>query len=120
MHGHGHDHGLEGRLGADRRALAGALALICVLLVGGVVTDLAAFAGTALAGGLVLATGWDRFDPIASLAVAGLMFWSAAGLLRESTRIFLEGSPGDIDPDAVGRTIVAEDGVVEVHDLHVW
>ncbi len=85
-----------------------------------VATDLAAFVGTAVAGGLVLATGWDRFDPIAGLLVALLMFWAAFGLLRESTRIFLEVSPEDIDPDAVGRTIVAEPGVREVHDLHVW
>jgi cobalt-zinc-cadmium efflux system protein len=85
-----------------------------------VVTDLAAFAGTAVAGGLVLATGWDRFDPIAGLVVAALMFWGAFGLLRESTRIFLEVSPPNIDPEAVGRAIVAEPGVQEVHDLHVW
>jgi cobalt-zinc-cadmium efflux system protein len=85
-----------------------------------VATDLAAFAGTAAAGGLVLATGWDRFDPIAGLLVALLMFWAAFGLLRESTRIFLEVSPADIDPDAVGRAVVEEPEVVEVHDLHVW
>jgi cobalt-zinc-cadmium efflux system protein len=85
-----------------------------------VVTDLAAFAGTAIAGGLVLATGWDRFDPIAGLVVAVLMFWGAFGLLRESTRIFLEVSPPNIDPDAVARAIVAEPDVDEVHDLHVW
>jgi cobalt-zinc-cadmium efflux system protein len=85
-----------------------------------VATDLAAFVGTAIAGGLVLVTGWDRFDPIAGLIVALLMFWGAFGLLRESTRIFLEVSPANIDPDAVGRAIVAEPGVREVHDLHVW
>lgn len=85
-----------------------------------VLTDLAAFSGTAVAGGLVLATGWDRFDPIASLAVASLIFWASAGLLRESTRIFLEASPGEIDPDAVGRALVAAPQVVEAHDLHVW
>jgi cobalt-zinc-cadmium efflux system protein len=85
-----------------------------------VATDLAAFAGTAVAGALVLATGWDRFDPIAGLVVAVLVFGSAASLLRESTRIFMEGSPGEIDPDAVGRAVVAERHVVEVHDLHVW
>src|SRR5438874_5394356 len=43
-----------------------------------VTTDVAAFAGTAIAGALILATGWDRFDPLASLAVAGLIFWSSA------------------------------------------
>ena len=85
-----------------------------------VATDLAAFAGTAVAGALVLATGWDRFDPIAGLLVAALVVRSAVGLLRESTRIFMEGSPGEIDPDAVGRAVVGEDHVVEVHDLHVW
>ncbi len=85
-----------------------------------VATDLAAFVGTAVAGGLVLATGWDRFDPIAGLLVASLMFWAAFGLLRDSTRIFLEVSPANIEPDEVGRAIVAQPDVVEVHDLHVW
>jgi cobalt-zinc-cadmium efflux system protein len=85
-----------------------------------VLNDLAAFVGTAVAGGLILATGWNRFDPIASLAVAALIGWSSWGLLRDSTRIFLESSPADIDPDEVGRAIVASEDVVEAHDLHVW
>lgn len=85
-----------------------------------VATDLAAFAGTALAGALVLATGWDRFDPIASLLVAALMIRSSWSLLRDSGRIFLEAAPADIDPDAVAATLAADGEVVEVHDLHVW
>ena len=85
-----------------------------------VATDLAAFLGTAVAGALILATGWDRFDPIAGLVVSALVFRSAVVLLRESTRIFMEGSPGEIDPEAVGRAVVAQPEVVEVHDLHVW
>jgi cobalt-zinc-cadmium efflux system protein len=85
-----------------------------------VATDVAAFGAAALAGGLILATGWNRLDPIASLVVAGLMLWSSAHLLRESTLIFLERAPNDVDPEAIGRALVAEDGVVEVHDLHVW
>jgi cobalt-zinc-cadmium efflux system protein len=85
-----------------------------------VVTDVAAFAAAALAGALILATGWDRFDPIASLLVAGLMLWSSVQLLRESTLIFLERAPRDVDPEAIGRALVREEGVVEVHDLHVW
>jgi cobalt-zinc-cadmium efflux system protein len=85
-----------------------------------VATDLAAFLGTALAGGLVLATGWNRFDPIASLLVAALMFWASVGLLRESTRIFLEMSPAEIEPDAVAAAIVSLPHVVEAHDVHVW
>jgi cobalt-zinc-cadmium efflux system protein len=85
-----------------------------------IVTDLAAFVGTALAGLLVLLTGWNRFDPIASLVVAGLMFWAAAGLLRDSSRIFLEMSPRELDPADVGRAIASVEDVVEAHDLHVW
>jgi cobalt-zinc-cadmium efflux system protein len=85
-----------------------------------VATDLAAFVGTAVAGGLILATGWDRFDPIAGLAVAALMIRSSWTLLRESGRIFLEASPAGIDPAAVAQALADDDDVVEVHDLHVW
>jgi cobalt-zinc-cadmium efflux system protein len=85
-----------------------------------VATDTVAFAGTAVAGTLILVTGWDRFDSIASIGVAALMLWASWGLLRESASIFLERSPAGIDPDAVGRALVNEPEVVEVHDLHVW
>jgi cobalt-zinc-cadmium efflux system protein len=83
------------------------------------VTDVAAFAAAAAAGALILVTGWNRFDPIASLVVAALMLVSSWRLLRESTAIFMETS-GDIDPEEVGRALAAEPDVVGVHDLHVW
>jgi cobalt-zinc-cadmium efflux system protein len=85
-----------------------------------VATDLAAFAGTAVAGALILVTGWDRFDPVASLAVAALIFWSSAVLLRESSRILLEVSPGEMPPKEIADAMLAVPDVVEVHDLHVW
>jgi cobalt-zinc-cadmium efflux system protein len=85
-----------------------------------IATDLAAFIGTALAGVLILATGWNRFDPIASLFVSGLMFAASISLLRESGRIFLEGAPSSAPPGEVGRALVEHEGVVEAHDLHVW
>jgi cobalt-zinc-cadmium efflux system protein len=85
-----------------------------------VLADVAAFGATALAGGLILVTGWDRFDPLASLAVAALTIWWSVKLVRESTAIFLERAPSDADPEVIGRALVAEPGVVEVHDLHVW
>jgi cobalt-zinc-cadmium efflux system protein len=85
-----------------------------------VATDLAAFIGTAVAGALVLATGWDRFDPIAGLLVAALMVRSAWSLLRESGRILMEASPAGIDPADVARSLAEDAEVVEVHDLHVW
>src|SRR3954469_13010852 len=73
-----------------------------------VLTDVAAFGATAAAGAVILATDWNRLDPIASLAVAALMLWSSVQLLRESTVIFLEAAPSDADPDAIGRALVAE------------
>jgi cobalt-zinc-cadmium efflux system protein len=85
-----------------------------------VATDLAAFAGTAVAGALILATGWDRFDPIAGMLVAALMLRSSWSLLRDSGRIVMEGSPTGIDPAAVARALADDEAVVEVHDLHVW
>ena len=83
-------------------------------------TDLYAFVGTAVAAAVILLTGFDRADAIASLLVAGLMLYSAFGLLRDSGRVFLEASPKGIDPDHIGRTMAAQPRVVEVHDLHVW
>ena len=85
-----------------------------------IATDLAAFAGTAVAGALVLATGWNRFDAIAGLLVAVLLFRSSWSLLRDSGRIFLEASPAGIDPAAVSRALADDGDVVGVHDLHVW
>src|SRR5262245_35744817 len=72
-----------------------------------VATDLVAFVGTAVAGALILVTGWGRFDPLASLGLAALMLWASWGLLHESALIFLERSPTTIDPDEVGRALVA-------------
>jgi cobalt-zinc-cadmium efflux system protein len=85
-----------------------------------IVTDVAAFVGTGIAAALILLTGWDRFDALASLLVAALMLAAAWTLLRESGRIFLEGAPSSAPPADVGPAIVAHAGVVETHDLHVW
>jgi cobalt-zinc-cadmium efflux system protein len=85
-----------------------------------IATDLVAFVGTAIAGALIVLTGWNRLDPIAGLLVAALMVRSSWTLIRESGRIFLEAAPPGIDPDAVARALVDDPDVVEVHDLHVW
>jgi len=85
-----------------------------------VLTDLVAFIATAVAGFVILLTGWDRADGIASLFVAAVMLRAAWSLLRDSGRIFLEAAPKDIDVGAVGAAMVAVPGVAEVHDLHVW
>jgi cobalt-zinc-cadmium efflux system protein len=85
-----------------------------------ILTDLFAFIATAIAGAAILLTDFARADGIASLLVAALMFWSAYGLLRDSGRVFMEAAPRGLDPEEIGRTLAAEPGVVEVHDLHVW
>ena len=83
-------------------------------------TDLYAFIATAIAGAIIWRTGFVRADPLASIIVAALMLRSAYGLLRQSGRIFLEAAPLGIDPEALGRALARQEGVVEVHDLHVW
>jgi len=85
-----------------------------------VLTDLYASLAAAAAGAVVLATGFDRADAIASLLVAALMLVSGWRLLRDAGRVLLEGAPEGVDPQAVGRAMAAQPGVVEVHDLHVW
>jgi cobalt-zinc-cadmium efflux system protein len=100
--------------GAERRSLNVEGAFRHVL------TDLFAFIATAIAGALILIWGFERADGIASLLIAALMLWAAYGLLRDSGRIFMEAAPRGLDPQQIGQTLAAEDGVVEVHDLHVW
>jgi cobalt-zinc-cadmium efflux system protein len=84
------------------------------------VTDVWAFAATLAAGLVIVWTGWLRADPVASLAVAALMAWTGARLVRESGRVFLEAAPPGFDPSALGTDLAAADGVAQVHDLHVW
>jgi len=85
-----------------------------------VVTDLAAFVATAIAGAVILATGWVRADAVAALFVAVLMLRSAFGLLRDSGRVLLEAAPEGMSVDEIGRAIAAHPHVDSIHDLHVW
>jgi cobalt-zinc-cadmium efflux system protein len=83
-------------------------------------TDLYAFAGTAIAAVVILLTGFQQADPIVSLLVAALMLRSGYALIKASGRVFLEAAPAHLDPRQIGEALVAEPGVREVHDLHVW
>jgi cobalt-zinc-cadmium efflux system protein len=40
--------------------------------------------------------------------------------VKASARVFLEAAPEGLDPDEIGAALVAQRGVMEVHDLHVW
>jgi cobalt-zinc-cadmium efflux system protein len=83
-------------------------------------TDLAAFIATAIAGAVVLLTGFREADGIAALIVATIMLYASFGLLRDSGRVFLEAAPRGMDVQEIGRALAGAPGVVEVHDLHVW
>lgn len=85
-----------------------------------ILTDLFGFVATAIAGAVVLTTGFVRADAIASLLVVVLMLKAGYGLVRDSARVFLEASPAGVDPDALGDRLAGQDAVVEIHDLHVW
>jgi cobalt-zinc-cadmium efflux system protein len=85
-----------------------------------VLTDLFAFAATAAAGAVILATGFTRADPIASLVVVVLMLRSAYGLLRDSGRVLLEAAPRGLDVALIGNALATDPRVHSVHDLHVW
>jgi cobalt-zinc-cadmium efflux system protein len=85
-----------------------------------ILTDLAAFIFTAIAGAVILTTGFHRADGIASLVIAAIMLHAAYGLLKASGRVFLEAAPEGVDPDAIGQRMASVAGVAEVHDLHVW
>jgi cobalt-zinc-cadmium efflux system protein len=85
-----------------------------------VLADLYASLGAALAGAIILTTGFREADPIAALVVSALMLRTAWSLLRESGLVLLEGTPRGLDSDAVGQALARHPGVIEVHDLHVW
>lgn len=85
-----------------------------------ILTDLFAFIGTAVAGLIMVLTGFTRADAIASLFVAALMIKAGIGLVAASGRILLEAAPAGIDPEALGRHLADMPQVEEVHDLHIW
>jgi cobalt-zinc-cadmium efflux system protein len=85
-----------------------------------ILTDLFAFMATAIAGLVIVLTGWARADAVASLVVVALMVRAGLVLVRDSGRILLEAAPAGLDPAQIGRDMVAVAGVEEVHDLHVW
>jgi cobalt-zinc-cadmium efflux system protein len=85
-----------------------------------VLTDLFGFIGTAAAGIVVVTTGWQRADPVASLFVMVLVLRAAWSLLLASGRVLLEGTPETVDLDQVRRHLHELPEVIAVHDLHAW
>ena len=85
-----------------------------------VLADIGSSVGVVVAGLIVLATGWAYADPIAAILIGLLVIASTAGVLRETMGVLLEGAPAGMDAREVGAAITATEGVVGVHDLHLW
>ena len=74
-----------------------------------------------IAGGAgILLTGQNWIDPVLSLIIAALILWSSYGIVRETLNILLEGTPRGISLGEIRASMEAVEGVVNVHDLHVW
>ncbi|HVN93285.1 MAG TPA: cation diffusion facilitator family transporter [Terracidiphilus sp.] len=74
-----------------------------------------------IAGGVgILYTGQNWIDPALSILIAGFIFWSSIGIVRETLNILLEGTPRGVSLDNIRSVMEAVEGVVNVHDLHVW
>ncbi|TVO69345.1 cation diffusion facilitator family transporter [Denitromonas ohlonensis] len=75
----------------------------------------------ALAAGLIIQfTGWMPIDPLLSVLICGLILASTLSLLRQVFTTLLEGVPESLSLPEVGRSMAAVDGIVSVHDLHIW
>ncbi|MGX9219869.1 cation diffusion facilitator family transporter [Massilia varians] len=101
-------------LSRDNQSINTRAALVNVM--GDLLGSIAAIAS----GAIIFFTGWLRVDPILSIFVAMLILRSTSGILRESYHFLMEGVPHEIDYLEVGASLKAIEGVLDVHDLHVW
>mgnify|MGYP001167460127 CR=1 FL=1 len=85
-----------------------------------VLGDLLGSVAVVAAAGVIMLTGWERADPVASLLVAAMILPRSLRLLRDALRILLEAAPEDLDVADVRRHLGGVPGVVDVHDVHVW
>ncbi|MGE3936423.1 MAG: cation diffusion facilitator family transporter [Rhodospirillaceae bacterium] len=92
--------------------VGGALAHV----IGDMLGSLAAIAAALV----IMATGWMPIDPILSLFVAALIVRSGWAILQRSAHILLEGTPEDVDVEAIKRGLIDVPGVADAHHVHVW
>ncbi|GBE57207.1 cadmium, cobalt and zinc/H(+)-K(+) antiporter [bacterium BMS3Abin01] len=82
--------------------------------------DAAASAAVVISGIVIIATGWYPVDPLVSVLLGLAILWGAWRIIKETVEIFLEESPRAIDVDRVVEELMEEDGVKDIHDIHVW
>jgi cobalt-zinc-cadmium efflux system protein len=76
--------------------------------------------GVVVAALVIMATGWFWVDPVISLGIAAVVLASGWGLARDSVNLALDAVPKGIELAHVQQYFRSLDGVIEVHDLHVW
>lgn len=76
--------------------------------------------GVVISGFVIWKFGLNWFDPLSSLVIAAVIFWSTWGLLRDSLNLAIDGVPRHLDPDAVRAWLQEQPGVEGMHDLHIW
>ncbi len=82
--------------------------------------DTLSTAAVIVGGFAILLTGQTWIDPALSILIAGMILWSSITILRETLHVLLEGTPRSLSLSAVRTAISAVDGVLDVHDLHIW
>jgi cobalt-zinc-cadmium efflux system protein len=74
-----------------------------------------------VAGAVIISyTAWVQVDPVLSMMIGVLIVWTAVDIIRESLNILLEGLPRGLTLQDVSVSMKAVDGVMDVHDLHIW
>ena len=76
--------------------------------------------GVIVSAAVILTTGWEEADAVASLLIAALVLFSSWRLISEPFDVLMEAAPGDIDVQRLGTEICKVEEVQAVHDLHVW
>jgi cobalt-zinc-cadmium efflux system protein len=76
--------------------------------------------GVVISGFVIWKFGLRWFDPLSSLLIAGVIFWSTWGLLRDSLNLAIDAVPRNLDPQKIRKWLSAQPGVEGMHDLHIW
>lgn len=85
-----------------------------------IIGDALGSVGAIVAGFLMYAFSWYAADPIISVLVALLILKSAWSVLVHAVHILMEGTPVTVDAEQVRNTLLDIEGVLDVHDLHIW
>jgi len=101
-------------LSGDRSNLNVRAALLHVL------GDLLGSIAALVSGAVILLTGWTAIDPLLSLSIVLLILVTAVSVLHEALHALMEGVPRNLDLERIGLAMAATEGVVSVHDLHIW